>query len=62
MIKRNGKYPKKLGIPGYTGMNKFSNETVVLHLRDMDEKITMDEVIYCTHDIISGLCDARVLV
>jgi hypothetical protein len=32
-----------------------------LHLRDMDTKdIPMDEVIYRTHDIINGACDAEI--
>ena len=57
MIQRNGKYPEKFGILRRTGMNRFSNETVALHLRDMDEKIAMDEVIYRTHDLVSGSCD-----
>ena len=57
MFRGNGKYPEKFGIQGRTGMNRFSNETVALHLRDMDEKIAMDEVIYRTHDLVSGLCD-----
>ena len=57
VIQRNGKYPEKFGILRRTGMNRFSNETVALHLRDMDEKIAMDEVIYRTHDLVSGSCD-----
>lgn len=53
------KYPKKYRIfPILSGMDLFSNETVALHLRDMDsENIMMDEIIYRTHDIINGACD-----
>ncbi|GFH62194.1 hypothetical protein CTEN210_18670 [Chaetoceros tenuissimus] len=61
-IKGKAKYPKKFRIsPVLSGMNLFSKETVALHLRDMDTKnIPMDEVIYRTHDIINGYCDAYI--
>ena len=53
----SGKYPEKWNITTVSGMSKFSNETVALHLRDMDDNVLMDEVIYRTHDIVSGTCD-----
>lgn len=62
-VKGRAKYPKKYNIfPILSGMDLFSKETVALHLRDMDSKNnSMAEVIYRTHDIITGECDEIVL-
>jgi len=31
--------------------------TVVLHLKDMDKYVEMEEIIYRTNDLLSGKCD-----
>ena len=54
------KYPTKYNMPFRNGMDLFSKETVALHLKNMDKKTTMDEVIYSTYDILSGKCDAAI--
>ena len=60
-IRGSTKYHKKWKISSVSGMSKFSNETVAMHLKNMDDNITrMDEVIYRTHDIVSGTCDATI--
>lgn len=61
-IKGRPKYSKKYRVsPVLSGMDLFSKETVALHLRDMDTRnISMVEVIYSTHDIINGECDAKI--
>ncbi len=56
-------YPKVFNIPLRRGMSQFSNETVALHLKEMDiGDIEMDEVIYRTHDIIGGGCDEKLFI
>ena len=61
-VRGQAKYPPKYKIsPELSGMDLFSSETVALHLKEMDRKdIPMDEVIYRTHDIINGACDAKI--
>lgn len=53
-------FPKVFNIPFRTGISQFSNETVALHLKDMDRNVRMTEVIYRSFDILAGGCD-RVL-
>lgn len=62
-VKSRAKYPKRYNVlPVLSGMDLSSKETVALHLRDMDSKnISMGEVIYRTHDIITGECDEKIL-
>ena len=53
-------FPSRFNIPTTRGLGQFSNETVALHLKDMDKKEKMVEVIYRIHDILSGECDGNI--
>ena len=54
-------FPYRYQIPDRRGMSHFSNETVALHLKDMDKNgVTMDEVMYRTYDLLSGKCDDQI--
>ena len=56
-IRFPSRFPPSYNIPTRYEMDQFSNETVALHLKEMDAVVNMDEVIYRTHDILSGECD-----
>lgn len=56
-ILHRSRLPPAYNIPIREGMDQISNETVALHLKEMDAVVNMDEVIYRTHDILSGECD-----
>ena len=66
-VKGYSKYPSRYSIKTLGGMDLFSSETVALHLKEMDKPqfkqekgVSMDEVIYRTHDIINGACDDEI--
>ena len=54
---RTTNFPKRFHIPFRAGISQFSNETVALHLKDMDKYVEMEEIIYRTNDLLSGKCD-----
>jgi len=55
--RRSGKYPSRFNIAPRYGYAKFSNETVAMHLKDMNRVLSMEEVIYRMDDMFSGKCD-----
>ena len=53
----NGKYPDRYNITVHSKYDRFSNETVAMHLRGMDRILPMEEIIYRMNDMLSGKCD-----